>query len=205
MSYFFDIFSLSFYYEDNKNISDKLLPISKKILENDSFLTNEWGYKNTYSLDEGLSKLPELKFFNDFILEKSKNLYSRCGYSLKPSYKLWVSLFTSSMKFGDKHDPHSHPGAIYSGLIYLQVPEKSSPIQFKGPRDSIFNSVFEKTNKTENIFNYQYDGTVCIDPHEGMFIMWDSWAVHRVPPNNLNANDERITMVFNVGVDKNEI
>lgn len=205
MSYFFDIFSLSFYYEDNKNISDKLLPISKKILENDSFLTNEWGYKNTYSLDEGLSKLPEFKFFNDFILEKSKNLYSRCGYSLKPSYKLWVSLFTSSMKFGDKHDPHSHPGAIYSGLIYLQVPEKSSPIQFKGPRDSIFNSVFEKTNKTENIFNYQDDGTVCIDPHEGMFIMWDSWAVHRVPPNNLNVNDERITMVFNVGVDKNEI
>jgi uncharacterized protein (TIGR02466 family) len=196
MSYFFDIFSLSFYYENNKDVSDKLLPISKKILKNNSFLTNEWGYKNTYSLDEGLSKLPELEFFNNFILEKSKNLYSRCGYTLKSSYKLWTSLFTSAMKSGDKHDAHSHPGAIYSGLIYLQVPENSSPIQFKGSKDSIFNSVFEKKDKIENIFNYEDDGTVTINPHEGMFIMWDSWVIHRVPPNNLNVNDERITMVF---------
>ena len=205
MHHFFDLFSLSFYYENNKSLSDKLLPISKKILKDDSLLTNEWGYKNTYSLDEGLSKLPEFKFFVDILLEKSKILYENSGYNLKPSYKLWTSIFTSSMKFGDKHDAHSHPGAIYSGLIYLQVPKGSSPIQFKGTKDSIFNTVFEKKVKEENIFNYEEDGTVTIHPHEGMFLMWDSWAIHRVPKNNIDINDERITMVFNIGVDKDEI
>jgi uncharacterized protein (TIGR02466 family) len=203
MSHFFDIFSLSFYYEENKNISDNLLPISKKILKDESLLTNEWGYKNTYSMDKGLSTLIELEFFNDFILEKSKLLYKKCGYDLKPEYKLWTSIFTSAMKQGDKHDPHSHPGAIYSGLMYLQVPKGSSPIQFKGPRDSIFNAVFEKRTKNKNIFNYENDGIIAIHPREGMFLMWDSWAIHRVPINNID--DERITMVFNVGVEKNEI
>lgn len=200
MSCFFDIFSLSFYYENNINLAKKILPISKKILEDKSFLTNEWGYKNTYSLDEGLSLLPELNFFNEFILEKSEGLYKRCGYQLKSEYKLWSSIFTSSMKRGDKHDPHSHPGAIYSGLIYLQLPKKSSPIQFKGQRDGIFNSVFEKEKKVVDIFNYENDGTVTIYPHVGMFIMWDSWAIHRVPVNDIDG--ERITMVFNVGVEK---
>ena len=137
----------------------------------------------------------------DFIFEKSKSLYNNSGYTLKPSYKLWISLFASSMKLGDKHDAHFHPGAIYSGIIYLQVPKKSSPIQFKSPKDEIFNTVFDKINKKENIFNYEDDGTVNIFPDEGMFLMWDSWAIHRVPINDLNINDERITMVFNVGVD----
>lgn len=205
MTNLFDIFSLSFYYESNNNLKNKLLPISKKILNNESLLINEWGYKNTYSANEGLAILPELKFFNDFILEKSKKLYTKCGYSLKSSYKLWTSLFTSSMVNGDSHEAHCHPGAVYSGLIYLQVPDKSSPIQFKNPRDPTFNLVFDKIHKKIDIFNYDDDGTVTIHPHEGMFLMWDSWAIHRVPTNNLNIGDERITMVFNVGVDKNEI
>ena len=201
MSKFFDIFPLSFYYETNKTLKDTLLPIAKKILNDNSLLTNEWGYSNTYSSEEGLSKLDELQFFNDFIFEKIKSLYNNSGYTLKPSYKLWISLFASSMKLGDKHDAHFHPGAIYSGIIYLQVPKKSSPIQFKSPKDEIFNTVFDKINKKENIFNYEDDGTVNIFPDEGMFLMWDSWAIHRVPINDLNINDERITMVFNVGVD----
>lgn len=205
MSSFFDIFSLSFYYENNNILSKKLLSISKKVLEDDSLLTNEWGYKNTYSLDEGLSKLPELKFFNDILIDRSKKLYEYSGYELKNSYKLWTSIFTSAMKCGDKHDPHSHPGAIYSGLIYLQLPKGSSPIQFKGTKDSTFNSVFEKKVKKDNIFNYENDGSVTIYPHEGMFLMWDSWAIHRVPLNNIDKDEERITMVFNIGVKENEI
>jgi uncharacterized protein (TIGR02466 family) len=202
MNCFFDLFSLSFYYENNKSLSEELLPISKKILGDNSLLTNEWGYKNTYSLDEGLSKLPELKFFVDIILDRSAILYKNSGYKMKDSYKLWTSIFTSSMKSGDKHDVHSHPGAIYSGLIYLQVPKGSSPLQFKGTKDSIFNTVFEKEIKKENIFNYEEDGSITIYPHEGMFLMWDSWALHRVPQNNIDTDEERITMVFNVGVEK---
>ena len=205
MSEFFDIFSLSFYYENNTNLAEKLLPISKSILKNESLLTNEWGYTNTYSADEGLSSRPELEFFKNFILSKSEKLYDRSGYILNSNYKLWVSIFTSSMKSGDKHGPHCHPGAIYSGLIYLQLPWGSSPIQFKGPRDTTFNLVFDKKVKKENIFNYENDGIVTIQPHVGMFLMWDSWAIHRVPENYMNSDDERMTMVFNVGVEKNEI
>jgi len=36
-------------------------------------------------------------------------------------------------------------------------------------------------------------------PKPGLFLFWESWAMHRVPPNQ--NIDGRITMVFNVGVE----
>jgi uncharacterized protein (TIGR02466 family) len=199
MSDFFDIFSLSLYKETNINLQQKLIPIAKKYLSDNKYLTNEWGYKNTYTFDEGLALSPEMCFFVDYILDVSKIMYERSGYTLDPQYKLWTSIFTSEMFYGDKHDAHCHPGALYSGLIYLNVPEGSSPIQFKNPKDPIFHKVMRtKSNKCGTI-NLDDDGTLTIEPHDGLFLMWDSWAFHRVPENK--STEGRMTIVFNVGVD----
>lgn len=199
MSDFFDIFSLSFYKETNLNLSTKLIPIAEKYLSSDEHLTNEWGYKNTYTYDEGLALVPDMYFFVDHILNASKFMYERSGYILDPQYKLWCSIFVSEMFSGDKHDAHTHPGALYSGLIYLKVPEGSSPLQFKNPKDPIFHKVMRTKSNKNGIMDLDSDGTLTIKPHEGLFLMWDSWAFHRVPENKSLTG--RMTAVFNVGVD----
>lgn len=199
MGEFFDIFSLSFYKETNIEIQQKLIPIAKKYLSDDNYLTNEWGYKNTYTFDEGLALVPEMCFFVDHILQISELMYKRSGYTLDPQYKLWTSIFTSEMFYGDKHNSHSHPGALYSGLIYLNVPEGSSPIQFKNPKDPIFHKVMKTNSQKCDMMDLDFDGTLTIDPYEGLFLMWDSWVFHRVPENK--SIDGRMTVVFNVGVD----
>lgn len=199
MSEYFDIFSLSLYKETNINLQQKLIPIAERYLSDTEYLTNEWGYKNTYTFDEGLSLVPEMCFFVDHILNVSKLMYERSGYTLDPQYRLWTSIFTSEMFYGDKHDAHAHPGALYSGLIYLKVPEGSSSIQFKNPKDPIFHRVMKTKPNKNGIMDLDSDGTLTIKPHEGLFLMWDSWAFHRVPENK--SIEGRMTVVFNVGVD----
>lgn len=187
----------------NTALSEKLLPIAKKFLADPSRLTNEWGYKNTYTEDEGLSTQPELQFFTDFILKKAKNYFNEKNILIKDDLKLWTSLFTSEMVQGDEHQPHNHPGALLSGLIYLQVPKNSSNLEFFHPRHTsiAWRNLIKESSYTfeDDIFQIKQDSTIVVKPTPGLFLFWESWANHRVPKNQ--SADKRITMVFNIGAE----
>ena len=190
------------YYQDN-TLAEQLLPIARKFLSDPSKLTNEWNYKNTYTYQDGLAVEPDLKFFVDFILEKSYDYLKSQNIKLKPNIELWVSLFASEMHMGDEHDAHNHPGALLSGLIYLQCPIGSANLEFSSPRHSNkawLNYLDESSYCNSNeLFSIKPDHTIVVKPSPGLFLFWESWALHRVPPNQ--SIDGRITLVFNAGVD----
>ncbi len=196
------LYNLNISYTQNYDLSRQLLPLARKFLSNPSQLTNEWNYKNTYSNGAGLADQAELQFFVDYILEQSYNYLDKHNLKLKSNVKLWVSLFASEMFAGDEHAGHTHPGALLSGLIYLESPPGSSKLEFKSPRTSNaswLNYLDESSYSSEgDIFTVTPDHTITVNPTPGLFLLWESWALHRVPKNQSTAG--RVTMVFNVGV-----
>jgi len=196
-------YSFTINHTQNTALAGQLLPLARKFLSMPSKLTNEWNYKNTYSEVDGLATEPELKFFVDYILEQSTAYLEKQNIKLKPNLGLWVSLFASEMVIGDEHAPHAHPGALLSGLIYLQVPPGSANLEFKSPRhvSAAWRNYLQEDSytHTSEIFKIRDDHTIMVVPKPGLFLFWESWAMHRVPPNQ--NIDGRITMVFNVGVE----
>ena len=190
------------YHIDNA-LSEQLFPIAKKFLADESRLTNTWDYKNTYTIDKGLAAEPELEFFVEHILKVSNNYLQEKKLKVKDNLKLWVSLFASEMTAGDEHSAHDHPGAIFSGLIYLKTPPGSSKLEFFHPRNASpsWRTYITETSSIydKEIFCVKDGFGIEVTPKPGLFLFWESWAKHRVPVNHSTSG--RTTMVFNVGVD----
>lgn len=188
-------------YHVDEELSNQLLPIAERFLNDETKLTNVWDYKNTYSIDEGLSVKPELSFFVDYILEVSECYLQQRNLKIKDNFKLWVSMFTSEMTMGDEHTTHDHPGALLSGLIYLKTPPGSSKLEFYHPRNTspAWNKyIIESSLHDAELFCIKEGFRIEVTPKPGLFLFWESWAKHRVPPNQ--SLKGRTTMVFNVGI-----
>jgi uncharacterized protein (TIGR02466 family) len=171
----------------NPALANEMLPICRSILSNDDLLTNAWGYKNTYDPGIGIANLPKLSKFKSYIISVANEFLDSLGYH---KIEFDPQIFTSQMNEKDSHGRHSHPGAVLSGVFYLNVPEGSSPIQFYDPRpwrDTRVLPVKKETQFTNSSFNF--------NPSAGDLLMWESWLHHEVIPNN---SKDRVTLVFNL-------
>ena len=90
--------------------------------------------------------------------------------------KSWVNVQgeNSTLNF------HRHPDSIISGIIFLQVDDKSSKLYFQNP-----NNIYVKC-----------DDDMCITPEPGLLLMWPSWLAHG-SGDDTNMSTERIVVSFN--------
>jgi uncharacterized protein (TIGR02466 family) len=183
-------FSTSISSLKNIELSTQMLPVANKYLADKSFITNTWGYKNTYSADSGLSNFEDITPFRNFVEQTGYEYLTAIGYDVS-DLKFSTQIFVSEMVEGDCHALHSHPNSLLSGVFYLQVPEGSAPILFDDPRPF---RKFVALPKLDNSTNWE---RIHFVPEDGLFLMWESWLDHEVPKNN--SKDGRITMVFNLG------
>jgi uncharacterized protein (TIGR02466 family) len=172
----------------NSELALLLLPRVEKLLTDSSLLTNQWGYKNTYS--KGIEKHEEIQEFVNFVKTNSVEFLKLNGYD-HTEINLNIEIFASEMKNGDHHIRHTHPDSLLSGVFYLKVPTGSSKIIFHDPRN--FREFTQIPVLQNTLNNY---GEIYVDPHPGLFLIWQSWIPHEVPTNqNIEG---RITLVFNV-------
>lgn len=197
------LYSFKLNYHNELALSRQLLPIARKFLSMEDYLTNEWNYKNTYTDSAGLATEPELKFFVDHLKELAYAYLTKENFKLAETVKLSVSIFASAMKDGDQHAAHQHPGSLLSGLIYLSVPKDSAKLEFRNPRHNVVWLNFVKSVEpvvTHGPITYNnVDHDIIVEPSEGLLLLWESWAYHRVPVNR--SKEERVTLVFNIGVE----
>jgi len=204
-SYNFLNITVNYCYKNK--LAEILLPIAKKYLNDKTHLTNFWNYKNTYTDGPGLSLYPDLFFFKKILLEIADEYFLNNGIKIKDEFELSVSLFASEMVLGNEHNMHDHPGALLSGLIYLQVPVGSANLEIYNPKSSnkawrlaLDNSCYVTNNE---LFTIDETQKIIIKPQVGLLVFWESWIKHCVPVNQ--SIDSRITMVFNIGIkNKNE-
>jgi uncharacterized protein (TIGR02466 family) len=178
----------------NEELAKQMLPLAKQYLADPKLVTNQWGYKNTYTTGTGIANFKEIQPYVDFITAKGKEYLENIGYDSK-KINFSVQVFVSEMVEGDVHKLHSHPNSLLSGLLYLQVPEGSSCIAFEDPRP--FRNFIYMPKKGEMGTNWD---RVYFEPEEGLILMWESWIQHEVLKNE--SKEGRITMVFNLGWEK---
>lgn len=93
------------------------------------------------------------------------------------------------------HPSHQHPNSLLSGVLYVNVPEKSGDLYFDDPRES--KSIVAYTNGDSVNSMYQYRSWDFI-PKVGRLIIFPSWLRHGTHPSTLNEGDYRMCMSFNV-------
>jgi len=176
--------------------AEKLLPVAKKYLSDERFLTNVWNYKNTFDPQNELSRMPDIVPFADFIKNKAHSFLYNCGYDTS-DMGFNVQLFFSEMVDGDFHARHTHPNCLLSGILYLQVPENSAPLVIYDPKPNRKFSMYRPLQNAVDVSNPEVScDTLFFYPEVGTFLMWESWIEHEVLLNK--SVEGRITAVFNV-------
>lgn len=100
---------------------------------------------------------------------------------------------------GSSNRAHIHPGALWSGVYYVQAPEEAGQIDFTDPRtQQIMSSpqyIPNKRRKTECW------SKVRVKPVAGKMLFFPSWLYHAVAPNLAQGDgpeSERIIISFNI-------
>ena len=94
---------------------------------------------------------------------------------------------------GGSNTLHNHPGATFSGVFYLKVPEKSGDIVFTHPA---VNHNYHFNVHTVSLWNNINSGEKNIPPKVGKLILFPSYQYHYVKPNQ--SNEDRISIAFNM-------
>ena len=190
--YIKNLFSIPIGVFNDINFTSKVLSISKPLLDTNN--TNRWEYNNTYDNIKAKEILNNNKFISNFIFNLSKTYSSQINIDLP---EIDIELFVSRMKKGDKHASHFHPGALFSGVCYLNIKKGCSPIEFHNPNPQIeyFKSFLKNTSFKDNMRG----GNQRYSPQTGDILIWEGWVSHSVPYNNCDCRE---TLVFNIGTNK---
>ncbi len=100
----------------------------------------------------------------------------------------WINF----QKKGSSLLSHKHPGSSISGVMYLAIDEKSSPIVFTNPNPYI--------GYTSRIGNTDYNSEYsALKPKIGSCIIFPSWLSHS-SGTHINESNERIALSFNADI-----
>jgi len=110
----------------------------------------------------------------------------RMGWGLK---EMWVNV----LKTGGHQAMHNHANSFISGVVYLTPTHPSAQTVFMkspGGTDFLFKNDHAGTTPTP----YSADKWISPTPKAGDLILFPSYLMHAVPPNQ---GERRITMSFN--------
>ena len=110
----------------------------------------------------------------------------RLGWSLK---EMWVNL----LETGGRQAMHNHANSFISGVVYLTPTHpESSTVFMKAPGGTDF--AFRNDHAGMHPSPYSADKWVSPVPEPGDMVLFPSYLMHAVPPNQ---GGRRITMAFN--------
>ncbi|WP_424986771.1 TIGR02466 family protein [Microbulbifer sp. S227A] len=151
-----------------------------------------WHSHNNLHKDPKFSRLT--KRVNTMLAGVSENL----GYDTKRELKISTMWSITNPPLSSNR-AHIHPGALWSGVYYVQAPDGAGAIDFVDPRVvTIMNSpvyIPKKRRKTECWTK------VKVKPVAGKMLFFPSWLYHAVEPNLAQGDGpeaERIIISFNI-------
>jgi len=135
--------------------------------------------------------------------------------SFKPFYSYLIESIKSSLPYkkrftlqnmwiningnGDRNEFHNHPGAMLSGVFWIQSNLNSGNIGLQSPLLFTQESLFFYRNEILNQFNF--DGFFGMEPKEGTAIIFPSELYHYVSSNQ--STQDRISISFNFTINQN--
>ena len=147
--------------------------------------TNVQGWHSTTNMAE----LPQFKKLVDMLYECQNTIYEQEHYESKPYLgNMWANINPP----GGMNRAHQHPNSLWSGVYYIKAPKNSGDLKIDDPRSS---AAMVRPNQKKGPMPARLYRETHYEPIAGRCIMFPSWLMHCVDPNE--SNDIRISVSFN--------
>lgn len=150
-----------------------------------------WHSRNNLHRDARFKRL------TDRAHQMLSGIHDNLGYNKNTRLQV-TTMWSITNPPGSSNRAHIHPGALWSGVYYVQAPEGAGAIEFTDPRTmQVMNSANFIPNKRRKS---EVWSKVKIKPVPGKMLIFPSWLYHSVEPNLAdgegNASD-RVIVSFN--------
>ena len=147
--------------------------------------TNVQGWHSTTDMHEK----PEYAKLVDMLYASQKTVYDQEHLDSEPVLgNMWANINPP----GGMNRAHQHPNSLWSGVYYIKAPKNSGNLKIDDPRSVACMS--RPKQKPGELPTRLYRETH-YEPKAGRLIMFPSWLMHCVDPNE--SNDIRISVSFN--------
>ena len=147
--------------------------------------TNIKGWHSTTDMHE----LPQFKKLVDMLYACQKTIYEQEHYESEPHLgNMWANINPP----GGSNRAHQHPNSLWSGVYWIKTPKNCGDLKIDDPRSSA--AMCRPRQKPGEMPARLYRETH-YKPIAGRCIMFPSWLMHCVDPNE--SNDIRISVSFN--------
>jgi len=131
------------------------------------------------------------------LFKMQEEIYQAEGYH--PDTEAVCDNMWANVNYKYSHNKnHVHPGAQWSGVYYIKVPENSGHIWFTDPCGERHMELPIMADKKQKPTHYWRE--VHYQPIEGRLIMFPGWLTHEVAPNMSDLTGEkgwRVSVSFN--------
>ena len=171
----------------NKNLNIELeRDIIKWMNEDNGIIrTNVKGWHSTTNMHEK----PQFKRLVNALYEAQNKIYVEEHLDSEPFLgNMWANVNPP----GGMNRAHQHPNSLWSGVYYVKAPENSGDLKIDDPRASaaMCRPRQKEGKKPSRLYRETH-----YEPIDGRCIMFPSWLMHCVDPNE--SNDIRISVSFN--------
>ena len=147
--------------------------------------TNIKGWHSTTNMHER----PEFKRLVNALYEAQKKIYIEEHLESEPFLgNMWANVNPP----GGMNRAHQHPNSLWSGVYYIKAEKNSGHLKIDDPRAAA--SMVRPRQKSDKVPSRLWRETH-YEPIAGRCIMFPSWVMHCVDPNE--SNDIRISVSFN--------
>ena len=184
------IFS-SFIYSDKLDIDNNALEkVCYQEEQKDSgvFASNEGGWQSVTTYNNSTGDFKELI---SEIRIRCNQLHKDLGFVENKKQEIgnfWININRDK----DSNNPHSHPGAFFSGVYYVKAKPRAGAITLMHPVSSHAYTIPYGVNSHPTSYNLS---NWTEEPESGKLIIFPPWVVHYVQPNR--SDDDRISIAFN--------
>jgi uncharacterized protein (TIGR02466 family) len=155
-------------------------------------LTNFGGWHSEYGTLEFCGEAGKrlIRHMHEMVEEATARLYAEFGQAARPTS--WaLSAWANVNQRGDFNQVHTHPGATWSGVYYVDDGEpdpaaEGTPIQLFDPDPARTNIFFPELSASN----------ILLKPEPGLMILFPSYVPHAVLPHR--GGRPRISVAFNV-------
>ena len=147
--------------------------------------TNVQGWHSTTNMAE----LPQFKKLVNMLYACQKTIYDQEHLDSEPFLgNMWANINPP----GGMNRAHQHPNSLWSGVYYIKAPKNSGNLKIDDPRSV---ACMSRPRQKDGEKPARLWRETHYEPVAGRCIMFPSWLMHCVDPNN--SNDIRISVSFN--------
>ena len=167
----------------NQNLERDIIAWSKE--NNGITRTNVKGWHSTTNMHER----PEFKNLVNMLYACQRTIYEQEHYESEPFLgNMWANINPP----GGMNRAHQHPNSLWSGVYWIKTPKNCGQLKIDDPRSvACMTRPRQKDGKKpDRLWRETH-----YEPVAGRCIMFPSWLMHCVDPNE--SNDIRISVSFN--------